>query len=137
MKIDANSDGSVDWDEFTNFMLLENQGTLNMREHADHSDFVPQDFADPNSHSYYHREMIDRIILLDKTQPSYVTTGRDGLIKIWNAANLQHSRTICNRTGKVETTPQLQQQRQLAMKAVAQNPAWISNCIHMTRCNGG
>ena len=27
MKIDANSDGSVDWDEFTNYMFLDNQDT--------------------------------------------------------------------------------------------------------------
>ena len=26
MKIDANSDGTVDWEEFLNFLLLENQG---------------------------------------------------------------------------------------------------------------
>ena len=26
MKIDANSDGSVDWDEFTNYMFLNNKG---------------------------------------------------------------------------------------------------------------
>ena len=26
MKIDANSDGSVDWNEFTNYILMENQG---------------------------------------------------------------------------------------------------------------
>ena len=29
MKIDANCDGTVDWDEFTNFLLLENQGADN------------------------------------------------------------------------------------------------------------
>ena len=32
MKIDANSDGSVDWDEFTNFMLLTNQAAMERGE---------------------------------------------------------------------------------------------------------
>ena len=30
MKIDANSDGSVDWDEFTNFLLMENTSSAEM-----------------------------------------------------------------------------------------------------------
>jgi Ca2+-binding EF-hand superfamily protein len=32
MRIDANSDGSVDWDEFSNFMLMESQGGASIRE---------------------------------------------------------------------------------------------------------
>jgi hypothetical protein len=31
MKIDANSDGSVDWNEFSNYMLLENQAQARRR----------------------------------------------------------------------------------------------------------
>ena len=31
MKIDANSDGSVDWNEFSNYMLLENQAQASRR----------------------------------------------------------------------------------------------------------
>ena len=34
MKIDANSDGSVDWDEFTQFMLLENQAAADMSDRS-------------------------------------------------------------------------------------------------------
>ena len=34
MKIDANSDGTVDWDEFTNFMLLENQAATDMSDRS-------------------------------------------------------------------------------------------------------
>jgi len=33
MKIDANSDGSVDWDEFTNYIISENQ-TENDQDHV-------------------------------------------------------------------------------------------------------
>ena len=31
-KIDANCDGTVDWDEFSSYMLLENEGTSSLRE---------------------------------------------------------------------------------------------------------
>ena len=34
MKIDANSDGSVDWDEFTNYMLLETQAASDMSDRS-------------------------------------------------------------------------------------------------------
>lgn len=32
MKIDANSDGSITWDEFSTYMMLENQGSAKLRE---------------------------------------------------------------------------------------------------------
>ena len=38
MKIDANSDGSVDWEEFSNFMLFEFQGIFLFKD----SQTVPQ-----------------------------------------------------------------------------------------------
>lgn len=32
MRIDANSDGTVDWDEFSSYMLLESQGSASIRD---------------------------------------------------------------------------------------------------------
>lgn len=32
MKVDADSDGIITWDEFSTFMMLENQGTAKLRE---------------------------------------------------------------------------------------------------------
>lgn len=32
MRIDANSDGTVSWDEFSSYMLLESQGSASIRE---------------------------------------------------------------------------------------------------------
>lgn len=34
MKIDANADGSVDWDEFTSFMLMESKGIDALQENS-------------------------------------------------------------------------------------------------------
>ena len=43
MKIDANSDGSVDWDEFTQFMLLENQAAADMSDRSFAVRYMEQD----------------------------------------------------------------------------------------------
>jgi hypothetical protein len=44
MKIDANADGTVDWDEFSSFMLLQNQGKQNMRHHETHAEYHDKPF---------------------------------------------------------------------------------------------
>lgn len=43
MKIDANSDGSIDWDEFTNYMFLHSQASSDARVINDDSclEFMP------------------------------------------------------------------------------------------------
>lgn len=43
MKIDANSDGCVDWTEFSNFMLLESRGRGQMWEDHVSSEIVPSE----------------------------------------------------------------------------------------------
>ena len=47
MKIDANSDGSVDWDEFTQFMLLENQAAADMSDRSFAVRYMEQLVAQP------------------------------------------------------------------------------------------
>ncbi len=41
MRIDANSDGSVNWDEFIGFLLLESQGAANLRDLENSISFDP------------------------------------------------------------------------------------------------
>ncbi|CAK4616230.1 unnamed protein product [Aphanomyces euteiches] len=43
MKIDANSDGSVDWDEFTNFMFVHSQSASEAAAQLARVAFVPLD----------------------------------------------------------------------------------------------
>jgi hypothetical protein len=47
MKIDADAGGSVEWDEFMNYMLLENQ-TLNQMKH-ELFEYVNPQIPDPPS----------------------------------------------------------------------------------------
>jgi len=45
MKIDADSNGSVDWNEFMNYMLLENETLSSMK--AEHFEYVKSNIPDP------------------------------------------------------------------------------------------
>lgn len=45
MKIDADSNGSVEWPEFMNYMLLENQTLTLMKKEL--SEYVPSTIPDP------------------------------------------------------------------------------------------
>ena len=64
MKIDADSNGSVDWNEFMNYMLLENETLSSMK--AEHSEYVKSNVEDPapNKTRYCHADMITCILVL-------------------------------------------------------------------------
>ena len=62
MKIDADSNGSIDWDEFTNYMFLEKQ--TESLEPGDAWKYLEQDLPDLNEPSAYHKEIIERVLYL-------------------------------------------------------------------------
>lgn len=98
MRIDANSDGSIDWEEFMNYMLLENQSLSVMRsEHCEYFNPKLPDSAMPLRLNG-HRDMITSLKMLPSSRssehPRYVTSSRDGNVKIWNANNLSLMGTI-------------------------------------------
>ncbi|KAJ3129013.1 WD40 repeat domain 95 [Nowakowskiella sp. JEL0407] len=84
MKIDANSDGTVDWDEFSTYMM---SGTME---------------ADNLSHVFDerirklvncpHKDMIKKIEFIPRER-KYISVGRDGTTCLW-APNLKLQRTI-------------------------------------------
>ncbi|CEP03071.1 unnamed protein product (mitochondrion) [Plasmodiophora brassicae] len=92
MKIDANSDGTVDWDEFTHFLLMENQA--NEFNDTSFDELVPSPVPEPadNAH-HYHRDMIETVLYIPKTD-KYVTSSRDGTFKVWNCKDRLHVRTV-------------------------------------------
>mmetsp|Transcript_13415 Transcript_13415/g.44193 ORF Transcript_13415/g.44193 Transcript_13415/m.44193 type:complete len:870 (+) Transcript_13415:164-2773(+) len=115
MKIDADSNGSVDWDEFTNFMFLEKA-----TEKADPGEdwrYIRQDFADPNTDPLsVHRDICERVQYLPAAD-KYITAGRDGTFRLWNAADLQHSRTIHNSSSWITDFVYMPLQRKLAFSS--------------------
>ncbi|WIA12480.1 hypothetical protein OEZ85_012515 [Tetradesmus obliquus] len=95
MKIDADAGGTVDWDEFTNYMFLEKAQAAAGDSAADNWRLFPADFRDKNEASAYHHEQVDRLYFcgaIDK----YISCGRDGSFRLWNAADLKHVKTVNN-----------------------------------------
>ncbi|KAI8996010.1 WD40-repeat-containing domain protein [Gaertneriomyces semiglobifer] len=81
MKIDANSDGTVDWDEFTSYMVM---GSLEDKEtHSVFDDRVKRHFGSP------HRDVIKRVEYIPKER-KYISISREGTISLWsNSLRLQ------------------------------------------------
>jgi len=101
MKIDANSDGTVDWDEFMNFMLLENQSLDNMTGETTNYELKIKPDPPTAADTSIHKEMINKIISIieeigteRKKHHRYITAGRDGKIKVWNPQNFEVTQTI-------------------------------------------
>ncbi|KAL6759826.1 quinon protein alcohol dehydrogenase-like superfamily [Haematococcus lacustris] len=99
MRIDANSDGTLDWDEFANYMLLESQGAASIRDLESSINFdKPEDVHAPEEH--HHKKIVTHIshVTLPNGADRYITSGKDGLVKVWNAKDMKHVKTV--NTGK-------------------------------------
>ncbi|GBG25627.1 WD repeat-containing protein 64 [Hondaea fermentalgiana] len=96
MKIDANSDGTVDWQEFTEFMLLENKGTELMEKEEIKCQYEPQEFEEPveNAKLHHTKRIISTRVLHDMGGV-YATCSEDGSVRLWQATKkLAFARTI-------------------------------------------
>lgn len=98
MRIDTNSDGSIDWDEFVNFIILENDNMSQML--AEHCEYVNPKIPDPTaSHvSNGHKDMITKLLIVNPSDTSdafkYFTASNDGTVKIWNGPNMALTTSI-------------------------------------------
>jgi hypothetical protein len=86
-RIDANCDGTVDWDEFSLYMLLEQQGAAEIIESENRRELkAPISIAKVNS-SDAHSKIIDCCTLIPPcggSGPRYATGARDGTVKFWS-----------------------------------------------------
>ena len=85
MKIDADSNGTIDWDEFTNFMLLENQAASDMSDRS-YSERLQETGGpvEPNPKHLHHRDMMDGILQVPKLDRLF-THSRDGTVRVERA----------------------------------------------------
>ena len=99
-RVDANCDGSIDWDEFSQYMLLESQGTAQIRDVETGVKLSPPANFGPVPDNMQHTDSITHISMITAAngQDRYVTCGKDGFIRFWNVNNLQPMRSI--QTGK-------------------------------------
>lgn len=79
MRIDSNSDGSVTWEEFLEFVLLENENLSQM--HSEHAEY--HNPRKPDSHysvrTECHSDMITQLLIAEQ---KYFTASYDGTVKI-------------------------------------------------------
>ena len=94
MKIDADSNGSVDWDEFTNFMFLKRQTTAGDDGPAIWT-YGEREAADVNAGEPHanHKDVIVAIAYVGVID-RYVTGSRDGTFRLFHASDFQHAGTF-------------------------------------------
>lgn len=91
MKIDADAGGTVDWDEFTNYMFLQ-------RPDFDENDgenwrFFPPEIVKKSDVGCHHKGDIAHFCHVHQSD-KYLTSGHDGTLRIWNAIDLRHVKTV-------------------------------------------
>jgi hypothetical protein len=75
MKIDANSDGAIDWDEFSSYMMTGTFDTTDLK--TVFNDKERRQIPAKN------KDMIKRIDYIPKER-KYLTVSRDGVVNLWN-----------------------------------------------------
>ncbi|KAJ3056388.1 WD repeat-containing protein 49 [Rhizophlyctis rosea] len=103
MKIDANSDGTVDWDEFSTYMMtgaMEGSVTVNIV----FDERLRRQISPP------HKDMIKRVEFIQKER-KYISISREGLICLW--------------------TPNLRVQRVINTKDFIPGMAWVADAAFM------
>eukprot|EP01084_Bolivina_argentea_P226841 383113_1 len=111
MKIDANSDGTVDWEEFLNFLLLENQG-LESSNFDQQRDTLVRDTMQCDNYHSNHSHMISTILHFPN-QSRYISGSLDGTIKLWDSCTFQIKKTIIN----------------------SRNKSWVMDLVHLPLSN--
>ena len=82
MRVDANSDGSVDWEEFSNYVLLsETTGSDELQRDATQSLDAPT--ASEFERGNRHRDAISRVVFSER-HAQYLTAGIDGELRSWS-----------------------------------------------------
>eukprot|EP01062_Namystynia_karyoxenos_P019020 TRINITY_DN17117_c0_g1_i1.p1 TRINITY_DN17117_c0_g1~~TRINITY_DN17117_c0_g1_i1.p1 ORF type:complete len:1742 (+),score=524.11 TRINITY_DN17117_c0_g1_i1:80-5227(+) len=113
MRIDANANGSIDWDELSNFLLL-NQAIASGRDgkpSVEPDSTYDEDYREgaaeliaQQGKFVEHTDTVCKVIVHPR-YPRYVTAGQDGMVKYWHSGTLAHERTVHN--GKAWVTDML------------------------------
>ncbi|KAJ3279292.1 hypothetical protein HK104_001582, partial [Borealophlyctis nickersoniae] len=134
MKIDANTDDAIDWDEFSTFMLLRAQGQTAMQEAAETRLF---DVDGRSRIGTPHKELVNRILVIPGVR-RLVTCSREGTVCYWSdglklqrcfknvAAKRPQSAPSSRKKGFAPVAPRL---------AGGIHDRWIHDCIYIESMN--
>ena len=93
MCIDANANGSVDWNEFSTYILLEAQQRI--LKDTVQTEYIIQHFPSAKKKDDHHRDMIG-LILVHPRNSKYYSFSRDGTIKVWRSRDMESERILYN-----------------------------------------
>ena len=95
-RVDVNADGSINWNEFSEFLLVENQAASEAKDISRVKYKEKKNLAKEITGNNIkvalrgdHLDMISRIIVM-KGGNNYITCGRDGMIKTWSSKSNIH-----------------------------------------------
>eukprot|EP01051_Picozoa_sp_SAG22_P021839 SAG22_NODE_4986_length_1115_cov_1.403543_2_plen_238_part_01 len=126
-RMDANLDDEVDWDEFSDFMLLESQSSLEEEEAG--NEYVVSDYAEAGP--FNHHGHISRICYSAPAH-RYYSAGLDGTVGVWNAKNLHKQQVIFNGDGWINDMTLLgQDSGLLAVATVRSLSIYDSNTLNL------
>ncbi|KAJ3045801.1 WD40 repeat domain 95, partial [Rhizophlyctis rosea] len=128
MKIDANTDDAIDWDEFSTFMLLRAEGQTAMREAAETRLFNADTMTKIVTP---HRETINKILYLSGHK-RFMTCSRDGTVCYWSD-KMKLQRSYKNIGARRPQSPNKKKGFSPAPPKVFGQPhqRWVHDCIYM------
>eukprot|EP00755_Sulcionema_specki_P009640 Sspe_Gene.44261::Locus_21689_Transcript_1_1_Confidence_1.000_Length_4392::g.44261::m.44261 len=91
MRVDAKATGYVQWNDLSNFLLLNKPREMSAIESG--RLFEEDCFEGRNTKWDEHRRGISKVVVHPRL-PRYYTAGEDGMVKAWNAATLKHEATV-------------------------------------------
>ena len=92
MRVDANANGSVDWDEFSSHLLYQHHGTIDNPRSREYVQGTLQAEARVNRH---HKQPVCCVKVNERTG-SYWSVSVDGIVKVWTPSSLKQTHTINN-----------------------------------------
>ena len=149
MKIDANSDGTVDWNEFTEYMLLENEGKELIQANSSNGFELKQNDALVENLPQ-HRRTVQRIRYFDQSG-LFTTCSKDCSVSVWGADCDGNPRLVkrieCPSAAELQAeqlTPMEQQTRangtrhlhtksegQSGKRGSGEDRPWVNDCVLM------
>ncbi|MEW5310065.1 MAG: hypothetical protein WDW38_001897 [Sanguina aurantia] len=122
MRIDANCDGTVSWDEFSSYMLLESQGSASIREFEGSITFEAGTLSRPPNHHCHSNVMMHLAHMhLRNGSDRYVSCAKDGCVKVWNAKDLTLVKTLTTGSSWVTCTKLMPLSQTLAVASFSRS----------------
>jgi len=92
-QIDHNCDGSVDWTEYTEFMLLQDREKLRMQANEERWRYAQTCIPRPADLNVQHSKSITKVKLI-KELSFHATCSEDSTVRFWHAASGRFSRVL-------------------------------------------